>query len=92
MRACCGRFVKDRLAAELQKIDRANLSDAQTAERALAEAHERTQEALKSSGIDVSLSGRHSAWGGEWEARATGGVVWGLGGMGMVESGSVGCG
>jgi len=51
------RFVKDRLAAELQKIDRANLSDAQTAERALAEAHERTQEALKSSGIDVSLSG-----------------------------------
>lgn len=50
-------FVKDRLAAEMRQIDREVLRDPGTAEAALAAAHHRTQEALKTSGIDVSLSG-----------------------------------
>lgn len=50
-------FVKDRLAAEMRQIDREVLRDPATAKAALAAAHQRTQEALKTSGIDVSLSG-----------------------------------
>ena len=50
-------FVKDRLAAEMRQIDREMLRDPATAKAALAAAHHRTQEALKTSGIDVSLSG-----------------------------------
>lgn len=50
-------FVKDRLAAEIRQIEREHLRDPGTAEAALAAAHHRTQDALKTSGIDVSLSG-----------------------------------
>jgi serine/threonine protein phosphatase PrpC len=41
----------------MRQIDREVLRDPGTAEAALAAAHHRTQEALKTSGIDVSLSG-----------------------------------
>ena len=60
---CGGRFVKEHLTQELKRIDQQKLGDMRTAERALLEAHARTQEALKRSGIDVSLSGRCVARG-----------------------------
>ena len=50
-------FVKDRLASEMRSIDKEGLRTPAAAEAALAAAHHRTQEALKASGIDVSLSG-----------------------------------
>jgi serine/threonine protein phosphatase PrpC len=51
------RFIKERLATEISKLTGAQLGDGRSAERELMAAHHRTNEALKQSGIDVSLSG-----------------------------------
>lgn len=51
------RFVKDRLAAELSQLNASQLSDERTLEKEIASAHHRANEALKQSGIDVTLSG-----------------------------------
>ena len=48
-------FVRQRLAEELRTIP--SLDDPAAAERALSEAHRKTNDALKASGIDVTVSG-----------------------------------
>ena len=50
-------FIKDRIASELKAIEPEQLRDPAAAERAFSAAHHRVQEALKTSGIDVTLSG-----------------------------------
>ena len=51
------RFIKERLAAELSSLGASQLADDKTLEREFFAAHHRTNEALKQSGIDVTLSG-----------------------------------
>lgn len=50
-------FIKDRLASEIKAIEPEQLRDPAAAEKAFSTAHQRVQEALKQSGIDVTLSG-----------------------------------